>query len=92
MEQDAKQLQNWELLIRLDERQRAEERRVNWLIGDLNGRLLRVEARPLSPLPQLGNWGWFKISLAAALMLGVWLQTGDPKAALRAAGAPFAMQ
>lgn len=88
MEQDDR-----ELLIRLDERQKAEQARVNYLIGDLHARMLRMEARSAtSSLPQLGNWGWFKISLAACLMLGVWLQTGDPKAALRAGGAPFALQ
>ena len=87
MEQDDR-----ELLIRLDERLKAERDRVNYLIGDLHARMLKVEASRSVSLPNLGNWGWFKITLAACLMFGVWLQTGDPKAALRAGGAPFAMQ
>lgn len=81
-----------ELLIRLDERQKAEVRRINYLLADINARLLRLEARASVSIPQLGNWGWFKIALAAGITMIVWLTTGDPRAALRAAGALSALQ
>lgn len=80
-----------ELLIRLDERVRAEQARVNYHLGYLAHRITQLEQRPLHQV--LSNWGWFKIMLALAITMGVWLGTGDPRAALRAAaGAAGAMQ
>ena len=81
-----------ELLIRLDERVKAEQQRVNYFLAAIDNRLTRLEQRPSLPQITQGTWGWFKIVLAACLTVSVWLATGDPKAAMKAAGAPFALQ
>jgi hypothetical protein len=66
-----------ERVIRLEERQIAEQQRVNYFLACLDKRLERLEPRPPVSGPSL------KLLLAAGLALLVFMLTGDPRAALR---------